>query len=201
MEEHEHTVLILDTCPLFIEGVTKTLKQANATAVQIAETLAALQGIAESGEAAGRLLIIGPHIPTKEGFDACRWATSCGLRKIIFISSHVADPIFAADAMHMGMSACLPVEVSGEQLLQTVSAVLAGNSLLPADLAFGDVQLSPRELDIVRLWAEGKTDAQVAEALTISKVTVRNHAARILVRMNVHNRKDAIHRARHHGLI
>lgn len=187
---------------MWVDGLTAALRRGGITAVHIAESLNALKDIVARANAAQPcLLLIGSHLPTEEGFAACRWAFENGLRKIIFSSACVADRIFVEDAPRMGVSALLPVEVNAEQLLQTVASVLTSDNTRPADIALGEVHLSPRELDIVRLWAEGKTDRQVAQALTLSTVTVRNHAQRILVRLNVHNRKDVIHRVRHYGLI
>ena len=64
-----------------------------------------------------------------------------------------------------------------------------------------DTQLSVRELEILRLVAQGKSSIDIADQLSISRTTVNNHIQHILQKLNVHNRLEAIRRAEHAGLI
>jgi DNA-binding NarL/FixJ family response regulator len=61
--------------------------------------------------------------------------------------------------------------------------------------------LTARELDVLRLVAEGKTDRKIAELLHISRRTVGSHVANILGHLGVHSRHDAVDRARELGLL
>ncbi len=61
--------------------------------------------------------------------------------------------------------------------------------------------LSERELEVLRLLAKGKTTANVADELFISRTTVNNHVQRILKKLHAHTRLEAIRRAEIAGLI
>ena len=64
-----------------------------------------------------------------------------------------------------------------------------------------DTQLSPRELEILRLLARGESSKTASEQLHISRTTVNNHVQHILRKLGAHNRLEAIRRAEHAGLI
>ncbi len=62
-------------------------------------------------------------------------------------------------------------------------------------------QISRREMEVLRLLASGMTTAQVAEALTIRPITARNHITRLLTRLGVASRLQAVVYAYQHGMI
>lgn len=201
MNEWHRDVLIFDNCPFFTRGMHEAFESLSETSISIVETLEmAIEHIRQGNAESSRLLIIGPHIDTPIGFAACREATKHKI-DIIFINQHIDDLIFIGDAACMGVNRRLPISTTAEDLFTAASQVLSDKRASVAHPAFGKIQLSPRELEIVRLWADDKTGKEVAAILHISHATARNHAARILTKLNVHSRIDAIHRARHHGLI
>ena len=63
------------------------------------------------------------------------------------------------------------------------------------------VELSARELEILRLLAQGESSQSVATRLHISRTTVNNHVQHLLRKLNAHNRLEAIRRAERAGLI
>jgi ATP/maltotriose-dependent transcriptional regulator MalT len=63
------------------------------------------------------------------------------------------------------------------------------------------VSISKRELEVLRLVAEGRTNQQIAEAMYISTNTVRNHLVRISQRLETSNRQEAVARARQLGIL
>ncbi|MCC7297504.1 MAG: response regulator transcription factor, partial [Bacteroidia bacterium] len=63
------------------------------------------------------------------------------------------------------------------------------------------VVLSERELEIVTLVAQGKSNAEIAEALFISPHTVKTHRKNINFKLNIHNPAELIHFAKEHHLI
>jgi DNA-binding NarL/FixJ family response regulator len=63
------------------------------------------------------------------------------------------------------------------------------------------VGLSPREIEVLRLLAEGHSNAEIAARLYISSKTVRNHVTNILAKLDVPTRTAAATRALRHGLI
>ena len=82
--------------------------------------------------------------------------------------------------------------VSPENAVAMISATRA-----PAK----DAELSPRELEILRLLAHGKSSESISAQLHISRTTVNNHVQHILHKLDAHSRLEAIRRAEHAGLI
>ncbi len=64
-----------------------------------------------------------------------------------------------------------------------------------------EVNLTGRELEVLRLLAKGATSENIAERLSISRTTVNNHVQHVLQKLNAHTRLEAIRRAEHAGLI
>ena len=73
--------------------------------------------------------------------------------------------------------------------------------LLDASAARGPALLSPRELDVLRLMAEGRTNQEIADALVVSLNTVKTHVKNIHSRLEATNRTQAVARARELGLL
>jgi DNA-binding NarL/FixJ family response regulator len=65
--------------------------------------------------------------------------------------------------------------------------------------AAGADALTARELDVLRLVTEGRTDREIAEVLFVSRRTVNTHVANILAKLGVATRRDAVERAREQG--
>jgi DNA-binding CsgD family transcriptional regulator len=61
--------------------------------------------------------------------------------------------------------------------------------------------LTPREQEVLRLLAEGRTDSEIADALFVSRRTVNSHVANILSKFGIHTRQDAVGQARRLGLL
>ena len=66
---------------------------------------------------------------------------------------------------------------------------------------FADAELTPRELEVLQLLAEGLTQTQIARQLVISPRTVGTHIQNLLGKLNVHSRAQAVALAHRMGLV
>jgi len=64
-----------------------------------------------------------------------------------------------------------------------------------------EISLTPRQRDVLGLLADGKTTDEIADALGLSRATVRNYIATLLAAMGVHGRLQAVVAARRAGII
>jgi DNA-binding NarL/FixJ family response regulator len=84
------------------------------------------------------------------------------------------------------------------ELLETIRAVHAGQKRIPPDVASQlaehatDDELSPRELDVLRLIAAGNSNKRIADHLSIGEATVKSHVANILSKLGANDRAHAV---------
>jgi len=124
--------------------------------------------------------------------------------------------ISAADALRSGVHAILPREVKPEEIVAAIEASVAGlvvihpdalDSLLPTDtekpseLDSSDQILTPREIEVLRMIAEGLGNKEIAAKLRISDHTVKFHISSIFAKLGASNRAEAVTVGIRHGLI
>ena len=144
--------------------------------------------------------------PGNSGIDACRTIVQrLPQTQVIMLTSFATDELIA-DAISAGAVGYVLKQVGTGELINALNAVRQGAALLdPAItrrvLAMMRQQgenkptpfknLTERELDVLRLLAEGKTNADIAASLFLSDKTVRNHVSIILDKLQVNNRVEA----------
>jgi two-component system NarL family response regulator len=109
--------------------------------------------------------------------------------------------------MRAGAKSYLLKDVRREELFQCIREVHAGRTFVPPAIAakllerLPGEELTPRELEVLRLLAEGKPNKLVGVALSISEVTVKSHVQSIFKKLNVLSRTEAIAVATRKGLL
>jgi two-component system NarL family response regulator len=94
-----------------------------------------------------------------------------------------------------------------DELLTAIRAVHEGHTYLPAALAAAlaaqpaTADLSPRELEVLRLVAQGLSNKQIAYALHIAEHTAKNHVKNVLDKLGTHDRTEAAVAAIQRGII
>ncbi len=95
----------------------------------------------------------------------------------------------------------LPVEQAVAEALELAAAIELGTAGDADHHMAADPLLTPRELDVLRLLAEGQSDREIAEALFLSPRTVSSHVGHILAKLDVPSRAAAIAQALRQGLV
>ncbi|GII91693.1 response regulator transcription factor [Sinosporangium siamense] len=100
----------------------------------------------------------------------------------------------------------MSLEIAPEQLAEGVRRVAAGRRAVDTDLAVAalesaDNPLTRREVDVLRIAAQGASSGEIAEELFLSVGTVRNHLSRIMCKTGARNRVDALRIASDAGWI
>lgn len=123
------------------------------------------------------------------------------------------DPSLLRQAIEAGAAAYLLKTSSREDVLSALRRVLAGELILDADLAaqalhqiveapsWSGMNLTAREHEVLRLVALGQTNQQIGVALTVSTRTAKAHVERIIARLGVANRTEAVARAISLGML
>lgn len=110
-------------------------------------------------------------------------------------------------ALNAGVNGYLPKSCSPETLVEAVCAIAAGSDALVealrAQLAAraSQPELTPRELDVLRLLVLGRSNGEIAVALSLGTGTVRTHVANILQKLNAGDRTEAVSLALRRGIV
>ncbi len=147
------------------------------------------------------------RIPALNGIDAIDTIVKKFPRaKIIVLSTYGGDEeIFKA--LQAGARAYFLKDVKGQDLVNAIRAVHAGQRPLPPEIAsrlaerIPRSELSPRELEILRLIARGGSNREIANTLAISEGTVRVHASNIFAKLGCGDRAQAVSEAFQRGII
>ncbi|WP_218041106.1 response regulator [Acrocarpospora macrocephala] len=182
-----------------------------------AEAANGAQAVAAVQRTAPDVVLMDIRMPEMDGIEATRRivaAGTCGTRVLILTTYDLDQYVYAA--LTAGASGFLLKDVTPEQLVAAVRVVRAGNALLapaitrrlverfarPDEAIHRDLSdLTPRELEVLRLMATGLSNAELAERLVLSPATVKTHVARILGKLDLRDRVQAVVLAYEVGLV
>ena len=216
-EAKEIRVLLADDHNLVRAGVRKILEAQPGVAVvgEVADGAAALDALARTPV---DVLVLDLSMPGLDGFAVLRRARALvPALKVLVLSMH-ADSEFVSRAVREGADGYLLKDSAGKDLIRAIASVAEGQSFFsPAvsrmmlddyvrraagnDAADRYDTLSNREREIFQLVAEGRSNKEVAELLSISAATVETHRARVLQKLNVHNTAELVLYAVRRGVI
>jgi DNA-binding NarL/FixJ family response regulator len=160
------------------------------------------------------------RMPEIDGLEATRRILSGtgAAPRIIILTTYDLDRYVYA-ALNAGASGFLLKDVSPEHLVAAIRLVRSGDALLAPSITRRLIErfaphddqvatlhrdlstLTPRELDVLRLLAKGMSNAELAAELQLSETTVKTHVTRILSKLNLRDRAQAIVVAYETGLI
>ncbi len=213
----ELRVLLVDDHDLFRTGLRNLLEQEGVNVV----------GEAENGEAAIRLasdlapdvVIMDLNMPGAGGVETTRRLSSLAPLSRVVVLTISADDDDVMNAVMAGACGYLLKDSSIQELIAGIRAASEGESLISPQIAAKVLQrlraqskdidaaetiraeLSDRELQVLKLIANGKDNAQIASELFISPKTVKNHISNILMKLQIENRIQAAVYAVRSGIV
>jgi DNA-binding NarL/FixJ family response regulator len=110
-------------------------------------------------------------------------------------------------ALEAGAQGYVAKGIVREELLETIRSVFMGKRRLPSAVAqklaehLADEPISPRELEVLSLMAEGRRNKEIASELSIAEDTVKMHVRNILSKLQVNDRTEAVTIAMRRGII
>jgi DNA-binding NarL/FixJ family response regulator len=216
-EEVTHRVLLVDDHDLFRTGLRNLLEERG---VEVAgEAAAGAEAIRLVRELAPDVVIMDLHMPGMSGIEAIRQiAAIAPLTRVLVltISDQEEDVLHAILA---GACGYLLKDASVDELIRGIEAAAVGESLVspaiagkvlqqvratavsPEIAAAVRTELSQRELDVLKLIANGSDNAMIASQLHISPKTVKNHISNILMKLQIENRIQAAVYAVRSGIV
>lgn len=206
-------VLIADDQPLMRQGFAMILTAQNDIEV-VAEASSGTTAVERARVLAPDVILMDIQMPGMDGITATRQLRDC---KVLILTTFGSQS-HVAEALRAGASGFLLKDATPEQLVHAVRVVAAGDALLdpavtrdlirqalptlvqPAAPPHFDV-LSKREIEVLRLLAQGMSNAEIADALMVSETTVKTHVSRLLTKLDLRDRVQAVVAAYQHGLV
>jgi DNA-binding NarL/FixJ family response regulator len=166
------------------------------------------------------VVLMDIRMPEMDGIEATRLIAGDGDGgpRILMLTTFDLDE-YVYDALRAGASGFLLKDVPAEQLVDGIRVVAEGEALLapsvtrrlihefsrgavaqqsaPAELE----DLTPRELEVFKLIARGMSNAEIAAELIVSETTVKTHVARVLMKLGVRDRVQAVVLAYESGVV
>ena len=164
------------------------------------------------------VVLMDVRMPVLNGIEATRVITRTlqPAPRVIVLTTFDLDE-YVYDALSAGASGFLLKDVTAETLFDAVRVVAAGDALLtpnvtrrlidefvrirPRQAVDGIADLTAREVDVLRLIATGRSNAEIAAEIFVSNETVKTHVSRILAKLDARDRTQAVIAAYQSGLV
>jgi two-component system NarL family response regulator len=201
-------VLICDDHALFRRGLVMVLESEPGIDV-VAEAEDGEEAVRQAEEAAPDVILMDVRMPKMSGIEATRAISDVvPTAKILMLTvSDEEEDLY--EAVKAGATGYLLKEISIEEVANAIRAVMTGQSLISPSMAskllseFNNLakaaqqkvlapKLTDRELQVLKLVAQGMSNREVAEQLFISENTVKNHVRNILEKLHLHSRMEAV---------
>jgi len=176
----------------------------------------------EAIEAARRLdpsvVLMDIRMPNMNGLEAARVILAETECRVLILTTFDSDE-YVYSALRAGASGFLLKDAPREQLIAAVRSVDAGDALIDPSITRRLIQqftlatkpttrdppeldsLTPRERDVFRLIAQGLTNAEIASHLTVEESTAKTHVGRILMKLHLRDRVQAVVLAYESGFV
>ena len=208
-------VLLVDDHALFREGLANIIGSQPDMEV-VGEASDGLEAVVKAKELKPDLILMDVQMPGMDGLDATLQIKQAVPQTVIVVLTVRDDNEKLFEALKNGAQGYLLKDIHSRDMLEmlrgalqgeaALSSILAGkvlgefrrmSKLVPMDAEDDSTSLTRRERDVLELVAQGATDKEIAEALTISLHTVKSHMRNILAKLHVNTRYQAARLARH----
>jgi DNA-binding NarL/FixJ family response regulator len=164
------------------------------------------------------VVLMDIRMPNLDGIEATRRLTQrAPAPRVLILTTFDLDE-YVYEALRAGASGFLLKDAGADELLHAVRVVAAGEALLAPSITrkliedyarrppvreqpMALAELTARELEVLRLLARGRSNADIARDLVVSDATVKTHVARIFGKLDLHDRAQAVVLAYETGLV
>lgn len=198
-------ILVVDDHPVFREGLVTIMARAGLAVV--AQAADGLEAIAAFDAHRPDVTLMDLRMPGMGGVEAITRIRERHLTaRIIVLTTFDGDEDIYS-GLRAGAKSYLLKDASPDDLVQCIRDVHRGRPFLPSYIAgklaerlHGD-SLTPRELDVLHLLARGRTNREIAHALTLAEGTVKVHVNSILGKLQAASRTEAVAIAVRRGFV
>ena len=216
-------VLLADDHDILRQGLKMLLSMQNEIQV-VGEARTGREAVAMSQELKPAVVVMDISMPDMDGLEACYLIRSQQAEtQVLMLTMHESEEYFL-QALRMGAAGYLVKKVAPADLHMAINAIAQGGAFLypglaktliraytesppasrpvnPSSLAQELSVLTPRELEVLRLVAEGRTNQEIADELVLSIKTVQAHRANVMEKLGLRDITHLVRFAVRHGLI
>ncbi len=213
-------VLIVDDQALVRTGFRMILEAEDDVEV-VGEATDGAEAVEAARELDPDVILMDVRMPNVDGLEATRRlldGRDQGPRVLILTTFDLDEYVY--EALRAGASGFLLKDTPPEQLVEAIHVVARGDALLAPSItrriieefvrrppdsvrkpAQGLDELTPRELEMLRYMARGLSNAEIAEEAFVSETTVKTHVARVLMKLHLRDRVQAVVFAYENGVV
>jgi DNA-binding NarL/FixJ family response regulator len=202
------TVLIADDQQMVRRGFRVILEAEQGISV-VAEAGDGREAVELVRRHAPAVALLDIRMPVMDGLHAARQILALTSRtRVLILTTFDADE-YVYEALRAGASGFLLKDAPADQLVTAVRSLAAGDALIdpvitrrlisrfalaarPAGVPDELSQLTPRELEVLRLVARGLANIEIAQELVVEENTVKTHVSRILTKLGLRDRVQAV---------
>lgn len=207
-------VLIADDQPVVLRGFSAVIGAQQDITV-VATAVDGADAVRQARLTHPDIALLDIRMPEMNGIEAARRILQTERTRIIMITTFDLDDYVYA-ALAAGASGFLLKDVRAADLVAAVRTVARGDALLAPAITRRLIAefarqrrprpaeheaLTPRELEVLRMLARGQSNAEIAAELVVSEHTVKTHVARLLAKLGLRDRTQAVIHAYESGLV
>jgi len=207
--------LLVDDQELVRSGLRMILRRKDGIAV-VGECADGDEVAAAVAEHHPDVVVMDLRMKRVSGIEATRLLAESGGPPVLALTTF-SDEELLSGVLRAGAAGFVLKDSAAEELIRAVRAVARGDGFLDPSVTArvldtyrssaeeqvpeGVDELTPRELDVLRLMAKGRSNAEIADELVISGVTVKSHIGRIFLKLRLRDRAAAIVYAYRNGIV
>jgi NarL family two-component system response regulator LiaR len=195
-------VLVVDDHPITRAGLTLFLK-AHPDLLLVGEASSGEDAVAFCEEEVPDVILMDLKLPKMDGVSAMQAIRETNPQVQVIMLTSYPQPNLVERAVQTGAAGYLLKSVNAQELVEAIRSAHQGHSVLAQEAAEAlvwamrqqtshDNDLTGREKEVLALLVQGLSNAQIAERLIVSRATVKFHMGRILTKLGVSSRAEAI---------